>query len=265
MPIFPENKSPRVIYPKSDYNIAKYLDLTKFISLIQRKSLFFCRLDMLEDKFEGLSPNITYEQWVEEYKYRRDQTNDIEKSKTDQEIKLIVKNLFSFEAIHKPITCVNCWNKFDVESPALWKIYADSGKGVMIKSSISKLMMAFSQNTDTIWLSEIKYLDRKKEPYPSGNSIYPVIHKGLEYHYETEVRLIYELYYNGKTLENNTYDWKSEEIEAGLFSSVDLSLLIDEIIIGPFTPNWYKKMIEDLASIYGLNTTIRNSDLISGS
>ena len=78
MPIFPENKSPRVFYPKSDYNIAKYLDLTKFISLIQRKSLFFCRLDMLEDKFEGLSPNITYEQWVEEYKYRRDQTNDIE-------------------------------------------------------------------------------------------------------------------------------------------------------------------------------------------
>jgi len=263
MPIFLENDSPRVFYPIGDYSIAKYLDLTKFISLLQRKSLFFCRLDKLEDKFEGLSSNITHKLWVDEYKYHRDHTGVIEKSKTDREIETMVKNQFAFESIQKPNTCVNCWNKFDFESPALWKIYSDFGKGVMIKSSISKLNMAFETNLDTIWISEVKYLNRKEEPYPSGNSIYPVIHKGLEYQYETEIRLIYELYFNGKPLNNHLYDWASEEIEAGLFSSVDLNLLIDEIIIGPFTPNWYKKMIEDLTLKYGLKAVVRNSDLIS--
>jgi hypothetical protein len=45
------------------------MDLAKFISLLHSKSLFFCRLDKLEDKFEGASPKLNLE--YNEYWYRQ--------------------------------------------------------------------------------------------------------------------------------------------------------------------------------------------------
>jgi hypothetical protein len=44
-----------------DIPVSKYMDLTKFLSLICRKSIFFCRLDKLEDTYEGQYPKKTYE------------------------------------------------------------------------------------------------------------------------------------------------------------------------------------------------------------
>jgi hypothetical protein len=38
------------------------MDLAKFISLLQTESLFFCRFDKMEDKFEGTSPKLSIEQ-----------------------------------------------------------------------------------------------------------------------------------------------------------------------------------------------------------
>jgi hypothetical protein len=62
MPILEFNQySAPVIYPKENYKVYKYFDIIKFISLLQRKSLFFCRLDKLEDKFEGSSPKLNIE------------------------------------------------------------------------------------------------------------------------------------------------------------------------------------------------------------
>ena len=59
MPII-EDSAP-LIYPKTDYTIVKYMDLTKFLSLLQRKEMFFCRQDKLEDGFEGQTAKRNYE------------------------------------------------------------------------------------------------------------------------------------------------------------------------------------------------------------
>ena len=62
MPIIKPTKiTAPVFYPKTDYAIVKYLDLTKYISLLQRQSLFFCRLDKLEDKFEGTTEKANFD------------------------------------------------------------------------------------------------------------------------------------------------------------------------------------------------------------
>ena len=57
----PSNQTAPVFFPKENYKIVKYMDLAKFISLLHSKSLFFCRLDKLEDKFEGSSPKLNLE------------------------------------------------------------------------------------------------------------------------------------------------------------------------------------------------------------
>ncbi len=261
MPIFKETDSPRVFYPETDYIVAKYFDLSKYISLLQRNSLFFCRLDELEDKFEGISPKLNFTKRVEWYKHRRDVVKDFDSAKTDEDIELQVKAESDYELSTRPNVCINCWNRYDVESAALWKIYTENGKGVMIKSTISKLHQALNSSSEALWISEIDYITRNEDLIPDYNAIFPVIHKSKAYQYETEVRLIYELLFNNKiSLPHETFNWKAEEIEKGLFVPVDLDILIDEIVVSPFSPN-LKSIIMNLTSKYGLSKNVINSEL----
>lgn len=48
-------------YPQSDYPVVKYMDILKFISLLQRKALFFCRHDKFEDQFGGETAKKNYD------------------------------------------------------------------------------------------------------------------------------------------------------------------------------------------------------------
>lgn len=256
MPIIePSPHSAPVFYPNTDYQIVKYFDLTKFISLLYKQALFFCRLDKLEDKFEGTSPKANFDlrvQW-----YRR--ASSLNKPMADDEIFQKIKEQNVFENKLKALNCVNCWNKKNDESAALWKIYSDFSKGIMIKSSISRLKKSLQNTSEQINLSEIEYRDYNKDAIPDGNSMFPLIHKQKAYSYEEEVRLIFE------NLPDYgwDYDWTKAEVEEGVYISTDVNELIEEIVIGPYSPKWFFKLIEDIAAKYSLNKPIVKSQLTS--
>ena len=256
MPIIkPTDHTPPVFYPQNDYAVVKYLDLTKYISLLQRQSLFFCRLDKLEDQFEGTTSKANFDSKVKFLKYLRD-SGFFTVPLPDDKIIDNVNKQYEVEKRFKSIFCVNCWNKYETESAALWKIYSDFNKGIMIKSSISRLEKSFELEETEIQLSEIHYLDYKKERMPDGNKNYPIIHKTKAYSYEDEVRLIYHLkqpYWD--------MDWTKEEVEEGIYIKTDLNELIEEIIIGPYSPKWFFKLIQDISNKYGLDKTIIKSIL----
>ena len=126
----------------------------------------------------------------------------------------------------------------------------------MIKSSISQLEKSFENTENEIQLTEIQYLDYKKEKMYDGNLNYPVLHKHTAYAYEDEVRLIFHI--------NKPYwevDWTKEEVEEGKYILTDVSLLIDEIIISPYSAKWFMDLIQDITQKYGLNKIISRSTL----
>ena len=156
-----------VKYPTSNSSLVKYLDLTKFISLLQRQSLFFCRLDKLEDKFEGTTAEKNYEYRIASERNIRQTMSRMpsytKSEKTDpyNETSILqsVKEQYEWETQLKSINCVNCWNYFNQESAALWKIYSDFGKGIMIKSDVNKIDLALKSTVQNIRISEITYID----------------------------------------------------------------------------------------------------------
>jgi hypothetical protein len=257
MPIIIPNKhtSP-VFYPNENYQIVKYMDLTKFVSLLQRKSLFFCRLDKLEDHFEGTTAKSNWKRRYDFYATQYLRSTKFKKLNHEEILKNVEEH-FEAEQKIKALKCICCWNISDSESAALWKIYSDFNQGIMLTSKISSLVESFNETKENIDLSEVNYINHSSDDMPDGNMMYPVIHKHKAYSYEKELRLIHTVDFGGGLL----YDWSKEEIEQGKYLNVNLNELIDEIILSPYSPNWYIELIQNLCETYGLKATIMKSEL----
>ena len=250
----PTKHSAPVFYPRQDFKLVKYLDLTKFLSLLQKQSLFFCRLDKLEDHFEGTTG-------IGNYGVRYNFFKAGYPDKEDAQIRKEVEQFYEDEKKMKSYYLVNCWNKNDKESAALWKIYSDFQKGIMIKSSVNKLHQALENTKQDILLSEIKYIDHNSTTMMDGNVMYPIIHKHIAYHFEQEIRLINKVEYRQNIETGYYFDWSKEETQTGRYLKTDLNNLIDEIIISPYAPNWFYEMVLDLTRKYGLEKVIKKSAL----
>lgn len=257
MPIIePSRNTAPVFYPKSDYKIARYIDLTKFISLLQNQALFFCRLDKLEDQFEGTTTKRNRDLRIETYK-KHIEAGFFKTHLSDEDINNRVKELEEFEKKSKGIICINCWNKSKNESANLWKNYSSLTEGIMLKSSISKLIKSLVVATEEIQLTEINYLDYSQDYMPDGNTNYRLMHKQNAYSYENEVRLIYT-----KIPESGwVHDWSKEEVQNGVYIKVNIIELIDEIIISPNSQNCFFKSVKDIMEKYALNKPITKSEL----
>lgn len=256
MPIvIPDSFAPPIFYPKSNYQIVRYLDISKFISILQKGALFFCRLDIMQDHFEGSIPS-------REYQYRWDFIEGLHrkdsnfKKKTVEEIQLDVKNLYITNERIKSVTCISSWNISNSESAALWKIYLDFKQGIMIVSKISSVISAFNQTKEDILMSETKYIDYENETFSGLNTITPIIHKHRVYEYGKELRLIHTLPYESGT----RYDWSKEQVQTGKYLKVDVNSLIDTIIISPYAEKWFTELITDLCKKYNLNKPILESE-----
>lgn len=259
MPILDPDISPIVVYPpESNAPIAKYLDLTKFLSLLQKNSLFFCRLSKLEDHFEGKTTKANLLEIENRFRNQHLYSKKLQKlteAEVQEELDKFVKSTESF----KNVACVSCWNLFETESAALWKIYSDFHKGILITSTVEKLKAAFANTPEQLTLSKIKYIDYKKDRLPDNNRDWPLYHKHLAYSYEEEVRIAHLVKYKS----GFSYDWTSEEVSTGKYIRLEIDNLIDKIIVSPYSPEWYLEMLQDVISKYGLNKKAERSQLSS--
>ncbi len=259
MPIeIPNNQSAPVYFPKENYKIARYFDLVKFISLIQTQKVFFSRLDKFEDKYEGTVTELTKQEYTNWYRnFAKHKLEDLIKNNLDDYVENEMLNENDARENFKKLVCVSCWNQYSSESYALWKIYSDLSKGIMITTNVNRLIEAFNNTKEKIQLSEIKYIDYKTERMPLGNMNYPLIHKNIHYEYEKEIRLIHTVNFTSGL----KYDWSKEEIEFGKYLNISLEHLIEEIVISPYAPKWFFDLVYNLCLKYNIKKEIRYSDL----
>jgi len=247
--------SPLFFEPNESVELARYLDITKFISLLKDEQLFFCRLDKLEDRFEGTLTKISRINFGD---YYRD-LNTIgffKQTKTDEEIEKRINEDFEFREKLKSLNCISCWNEFKGESYALWKVYSDLNQGIMIKSSFKRVINAFKESEEKIYCSRVKYIDHETDSIDIGNTMTPMVHKHKAYSYEDEIRLIHEVSNVGWK-----HDWENDKYENGVKIKVNLHELINEIVISPFSSDWFTELIKDILDKYSLNCKLSSSKL----
>lgn len=107
-PVFPKLENENV-------KIWRYIDFTKFVSLLDTQSLFFSRSDKLGDPFEGSTSRANLKLRPSIYK------NIPETA---------LKNMGDSTEKIRYHTFLNCWHMNEFESDAMWKLYAKEDTGL---------------------------------------------------------------------------------------------------------------------------------------
>jgi hypothetical protein len=210
-------------------------------------------MDKLEDQFEGSGSKLSAKN-LEKLFHKTSQ--NFKRPLSQTEITGKVNETLDFIKGTKPNTCINCWNVYETESAALWKIYSDFGKGIMIKSSVSRLETALSEATQTVRMSLVNYIDYDHDVIDLNDLRNLHISKQKAYQYEQEIRL---LHWVNDLLE--PFDWTNEEIQGGIYIKTTVPEMIEEVIVGPYSPSWFTGLIRNVLEKYGLNIPVIRSRL----
>jgi hypothetical protein len=224
--------------------IWRYIDFTKFVSLLDRSALFFTRADRLGDPFEGSYSRANVKLRPEMYK---------------EEIPAhALENISRFSKMLVRYTAVNCWHLSEYESAAMWKLYLKSDEGIAIQSTFGLLKTSLRDEDHSVFIGKVKYIDFEKDWMPEGNTLYPFVHKRKSFEYENELRAVIQEFRYKK---NGEFDWSKPLFDDGLYVQVDLSVLIDKIYLAPTSPEWLFELVKSIVKQYKLYKDVFQSSL----
>lgn len=200
--------------PPEDMNIKiwRYMDFTKFVSLLDKGALYFARSDKFEDPYEGVYPK------TDAIKYFGD-----------------LKASSRMREISKQMVYVNCWHINEYESAAMWRLYLKSNEGVAIQSTFKRLIDSFKGINAPIFIGKVTYIDYSKESIPQRNLniFYPFLYKRKSFEHERELRAVL-----------GDLNPQKEPVYVG----VDISTLIEKVYVAPTSEDWFYDLINSIVS-----------------
>ena len=225
--------------------IWRYMDFTKFASMLVRWGLLLVRSDKLGDPFEGAYPIANKAGRLERWE------RAIGRSLDGDTGKQLLWSVSQQARELRPITLVNCWHQSEHESAAMWRLYAEQGRGIAIKTTFQKL---YESLPDDVYLGVVKYIDYEKETITEWNGFAPYLHKRISFAHEAEVRAI-------KLARKRSQEGVLEPPDLGEWVEVDLRYLLDEIRLSPDSNKEYRDLVQSLVAKFDMQTTVTTSQL----
>jgi len=238
--------------PADDDPIWRYMDLGRFMSLLQTSSLWMGRVDLFDDPYEGSlgAPNL--------------------------EVRAALEREYGFplvgldNSISRQIYVVNCWHMNDGESAAMWDLYQREGRGIAIRTTVGRLDAALRGSPTVLHLGRVKYVDYSKTHIDERNGFNAVLHKRKSFDHEREVRLVGINFSTGpqRQIEIPGDPATGEEgyvtsyfplPPPGVLVAVDLPTLIEDIFLAPGTPPWAADVVRTAVAPLGLTNPVRQS------
>jgi len=237
--------------------IFRYMNLSKFISMLHCQSLWFSSGNELAekyDKFEGYYPvGVINKSEMERRKY-------LEKySDWDTVIVNLGRPLAELQKDRdRKYVYINCWHANDYEYPFMWKLYTQGEIGIAIESTVQKLRDSLELSScDNCLITPVIYYDKE---YDAGSMRFPInqfLYKRKYYEYEKEIRV---LFYKMKIKQDDKTYYLGDNGEKGWNIKTKLDNLITKIFISPDSTD-KKYIIESIVEKYKLNKDIRESRL----
>lgn len=225
--------------------IWRYIDIPKLVALLDKRSLYFSRADLLGDPFEGSHPK-TFSKT--EFKLV------IEQGEKKQEITLSSEAFYS--ALRRN-TFINCWHLNPDESHAMWSVYLHGQPGVAIQSTSNRLISALSiDEQHKVNIGHVRYIDYETDSFPDENqTIHGFLYKHKCYEHERELRAIIRADHIPASI------FSPDKVPLGKAHPVDLDVLVERIVLPPDASPWFEKVVTSLLRRYGLVKVVAHSSI----
>jgi len=230
--------------------IWRYMDFTKFVSLLDTKRLYFARADKLGDPFEGSlpRPNATNGDWL--LQYMTEPAQVVRQANTEQRRKSN-RSFVKWNAI-------NCWHMNEGESAAMWKLYLKSEEGIAIRSTYRMLRDSIN-DPEPVRIGTVRYINYESDSIQAGNMLVPFLHKRRSYEHEREIRAIVT---RVPTEDAGVDPWDLPGIIAnGVGISVDLDRLVQGVQVAPGSEPWFLDLVKSACKKYGFAFEIGQSEM----
>ncbi|HEY0913347.1 MAG TPA: hypothetical protein VGE22_00630, partial [Solimonas sp.] len=232
----------------------RYMDFTKYVSLLSSRSLYFARADSFDDTFEGAKGlRKNKKRWDDHYSdfFRKAIRNppegykfEMAEEEVEAQASRLLRDMETGGEYFRKRNYINCWHENDHESEAMWRLYSSFlPNAVVVRSTYGALYRSLGRNPD-IKIGRVQYIDLKTS-YAGVNDAFWRKRKSFEH--EREVRAL-------------TLDFRSAE--PGKLMPCDLSVLIEQVYVSPRSPGWFVALVNDVNEKYGLPLKVSTSELI---
>lgn len=123
--------------PRGDAKIWRYMSVSKYLSLVSTRQLYFARADLLGDPFEGAI--------------------GISRVRTSYSAP---GSIFGTTAPREKVY-ISCWHEQSHELAAMWSVYGVLGESVAIRSTFGALVHTLP---DSVVVGRVRYTDFSKLP-----------------------------------------------------------------------------------------------------
>jgi hypothetical protein len=218
--------------------IWRHINVSKFVSLIATRCLWFSRVSDLEDRFEGSypAPNAARRRAIERLTVNLGAPADVQAT-----------YLSDFYRDLRARVYVNCWYAGEHESAALWQAATREGASVAIKSTFGALTGSIQTGEEPFHAGGVSYLDYRTEELAEGHLLSAFFCKRKSYEHEHEVRAVIHR--------------PDDDPLPGLAILVDIESLVSEVVVAPSAPTWVRDIIRSLVTQYGFDFPVTQSAL----
>ena len=232
-----DTKHPVFLQP-SDVNakVWRYMDFTNYIWTLESSALYFSRIDLLGDPYEGTTTKASNDAIMKFMEWS---------AASEQQQKDWAEGNAKLRRDARRGIFVNCWHMHDHESEAMWRLYSKTDQAIAIQTSYRRLVEALDE---TVLIGAVRYTDYDHAVFPMGNALWPAAHKRLSFKHENEIRAL-----------KFAMDDGNEPL--GHSVPVDLAKLVERVYVSPNRPGWYEKLAERLTQRFGYNFPVKKSRL----
>lgn len=248
--------------PEQGMKLWRYIDLEKLKSLLERRSLFFCRADRFADPFEGASPEREVADRERGY---RELMNSVHGPQiSDEDAREHAVQLEWLQAAVRQSVIISCWHANKNESDAMWRLYLKDWHGVAVQTTPVNLKASFQSTAYDVYAGLVRYLDYDNEIYHESdfqidgyNAMTPFVHKRRFFVHENEYRAVICLPFD----KGPAYDWSNEEFDGGKLIDVHLNTLVDRIIVPPQPDDAFLYTVEKMVKEAELSVEVGRSTM----
>lgn len=238
------------------------MDFAKYVALLRTKSLYFARLDKLEDPFEGSISRAEYEDIVQRAK-KGEENDQLPAHWKGRYLDVLMQ-----AARNGRRSCyVNCWHLNEGESEAMWRLYSQSTFAIAVKSTYARLrdVLPTPSSSGSPYvgplLGKVTYLDHFEEILPTGNLFVPIMNKRPSFRHEQECRALVWIPEPDDYLFMRDPDAIFKRYPEGLDVQIDLAKMVEFTVVSPLAPSWFLESVTDVTLRYGYQWSTKASSL----